>query len=101
MDLFYAGGPLFMSLLSLILLAMLAATYRFPHLLKHLGKLALAIGCLGFMIGFFEMLQAVEKTTGVAQNMLAGGLKNSMISPIYGLLIYIFGLFIQLFLNEK
>ena len=65
LDYFYMGGPLFMGMLTLI------------------------------FIGLFGAFEAIESMGGVSQSLLAGGLKVSSITSIYGLLIYIISLIIQ------
>lgn len=98
MNYFLAGGPLFMSLLSLVLIGLLWAAMKRPEKVQILGRMALALGVLGFTIGIFEMFKALEQMQGsISQNMLAGGLKISLIAPIYGLVIFSIAQGIQLF----
>jgi len=62
---------------------------------KEIGLLALAMGFLGQLIGLMGAFEGIEAMGGVSQSMLAGGLKVSSITSIYGLLIYIISLIIQ------
>lgn len=62
---------------------------------KELGLLALALGFLGQLIGLMGAFEGIEAMGGVSQSMLAGGLKVSSITSIYGLLIYIISLIVQ------
>lgn len=96
MDLFYQGGVLFMSLLSIIGLVMITGIVL--HLtkkvklrfVKEVGMLALVIGILGQLIGLFEAFQALESMeVQVSTAMIMGGLKVSMISTLYGFLLFI------------
>lgn len=93
-DLFMMGGPLFMGILTVVFLLMIVATVR-NGCVKELGMLALAIGFLGQLIGLFGAFEGIEQMGGVSQAMLAGGLKVSSITAIYGLLIYTVGMIIQ------
>jgi hypothetical protein len=95
LDYFMMGGPLFMGILTLILLLMIYAALR-NGCVKELGLLALAIGFLGQLLGLFGAFEGIEQMGGVSQAMLAGGLKVSSITSIYGLLIYIVSLLIQI-----
>lgn len=96
-DLFYAGGPLFMSLLTLILAAVVWVKFRFPTHIKTLGSLAIAFGFFGFMLGLFQLFEAVEsQQLNISPALLAGGLKNAIISPLYGTLIFIICRVLQL-----
>ena len=95
LDYFMMGGPLFMGILTVILLLMIYAAMR-NGCVKELGLLALAVGFLGQLLGLFGAFEGIEQMGGVSQAMLAGGLKVSSITSIYGLLIYIVGLLIQI-----
>ncbi len=94
-DLFYMGGPLFMSLISICHLAMFVAIimhFRGANALtyvRELGLLALALGILGQLIGLFEAFKAIEMMGDVSPAMLAGGLKVSSITTLYGLVGFI------------
>ena len=94
-DLFMMGGPLFMGILTVVFLLMIVAAVRNSGE-KELGLLALAVGFLGQLIGLFGAFEGIEQMGGVSQAMLAGGLKVSSITSIYGLLIYTVGLLIQI-----
>lgn len=113
-DLYFQGGPLFMGLLSLIFLALLITSglaffksnstdekeqpsknpIPFAKLIRHIGLLALVLGVFGQLIGLYQAFDAIQEMGSVAPAMLAGGLKVSMISTLYGLLIYITSLLI-------
>ena len=95
LDYFMMGGPLFMGILTLILLLMMYAAVR-NGCVKELGLLALALGFMGQLIGLFGAFEGIEQMGGVSQAMLAGGLKVSSITSIYGLFIYIVSLLIQI-----
>lgn len=84
-----------MGILTLILLLMIYAAVRKSGV-KELGLLALAVGFLGQIIGLFGAFEGIEQMGGVSQTMMAGGLKVSSITTIYGLLIYSMGLLIQI-----
>ena len=88
-ELFYMGGPLFMSLLPLELIALIYAGFRMKSWVTEAGLLALATGILGQVIGLYQMFEGIEMMNGnVSPAMIAGGLKMSTITTLYGLLIY-------------
>ncbi|QNR24611.1 MotA/TolQ/ExbB proton channel family protein [Croceimicrobium hydrocarbonivorans] len=95
LEFFYMGGPLFMSLISLAQIAMfIAMILHFQgkdtrHLVREAGLLALALGILGQLIGLYEAFKGIEQMGGVSSAMLAGGLKVSMITTLYGLVGFI------------
>jgi len=93
MDLFYQGGPLFMSILTFLLLGVLWTAWKGGPL-KELGLLALAVGVLGQLIGLyhaFSVLEGFQEAMGEAagEGLIAGGLKVSLTPTLYGLMIYI------------
>lgn len=95
MNYFMMGGPLFMSILTLILILLLGAAILKKEV-KEIGLLALAFGFLGQLIGLMGAFEGIEAMGGVSQSVLAGGLKVSSITSIYGMLIYTIGLIIQI-----
>ena len=54
----------------------------------HLGLFAFVLGLLGQAIGLYEAMTAIEKMGSVSPSLLAGGLRVSLIAPIYGLMIF-------------
>lgn len=106
-DLFFAGGPLFMGILTLLLLIILAmAAFRFIQIsrghmehetsfrqqliyIKSIGLFSLVFGILAQMMGLYQAFSAIEQVGNISPALLAGGLKVSMISTIYGLVIFL------------
>lgn len=117
-DLFLMGGPLFMGVLSLIFVVMLIvattngvqvfkkretnSNYNKQKLgyIKSVGLFALVIGILGQLIGLFSAFEAMEVgNVSISPAMLYGGFKVSMISTIYGMLIYATSIILWLILS--
>jgi hypothetical protein len=90
------GGPLFMSILTLLLIGVVYAALQRKAILKEFGLAALAFGFLGQLIGLLGAFEAIEAAGGVSQSILAGGLKVSSITSIYGLMIYCTSLSIRI-----
>ena len=101
-DIFSQGGPLFMGILTLILLSLVAVfvlslikkrdekqLLQSIQWLKSLGTLGLVVGILGQLIGLFSAFSVIETSQGISPTMLVSGLKISMITTLYGLIIYI------------
>ena len=104
-NLFYMGGPIFMGILTAILIIMVAwAVYHFlpvilkkevnyaktrAHLkhIKTIGTFALIFGIFGQLIGLYQAFDVLEKMGNVSQSLIAGGLKVSMIPSFYGFVI--------------
>ena len=105
-ELFFMGGIEFMTVLTIMFLAallfcVLAASDIFSRGLRaeqvnskleyvrSFGLLALVTGVLGQMIGLYGAFIAIEEVGQVSQAMLAGGVKVSSITTIYGLIIFV------------
>jgi biopolymer transport protein ExbB/TolQ len=112
-NLFSQGGPLFMGILTLILLSLLALFVRAIvkngdekqfskslQRLKAIGTLGLVVGILGQLIGLFSAFSVIEASNGMSLGILAGGLKVSLITTLYGVLIYIIYLLCSMFLRR-
>ena len=113
LDLFLQGGPLFMGLLTLILFSLLA-TFIIQILkkgdekqlaqaiqwMKSIGTLGLVLGIFGQLIGLYSAFSVIESAGGISPAILAGGLKVSLITSIYGILIYIIYLILSMVLRR-
>lgn len=109
-ELFQMGGVLFMSVLTLLFIAVLIAAFRYwtvsestkkdHDMIKSLGLLALVVGILGQLIGLFSAFQTIEQIGSVSPDILAGGLKVSMIPTMYGAIIYIIALLIWMVMGK-
>ena len=64
---------------------------RLKHV-KTIGSFALVTGILGQLIGLYGAFEAIEAAGDVSPGLLAGGLKVSMITNIYGILIFLISL---------
>nr|WP_321406033.1 MotA/TolQ/ExbB proton channel family protein [uncultured Carboxylicivirga sp.] len=108
-DLFFMGGPLFMSILTLLFIGMIAwfvyhfivanftdkeKVLRYMKYGKSIGLFALITGILGQLIGFYDAFSAIEKMGEVSPAMVFGGIKVSMITTLYGFIIYLISLLI-------
>lgn len=92
MNLFMAGGPLYMGILTLILIGVVVAAVLKKPAVKELGLLALAFGFFSQLLGLYGAFQAIEAAGGVSTALLAGGLKVSSITSVYGMIIYLISL---------
>ncbi|TNF42255.1 MAG: MotA/TolQ/ExbB proton channel family protein, partial [Bacteroidetes bacterium] len=113
-NLFYMGGPLFMGILTAIFIIMIAwAIFHFlPVLVKNghnlekirarlkhiktIGTFALVTGILGQLIGLYQAFAAIEQAGDISPSLMMGGLKVSMITTFYGILIFLISLLLWL-----
>jgi biopolymer transport protein ExbB/TolQ len=116
-NLFYMGGALFMGILTSLLVVMLAVSIyfllgissgkardksNFRHQLtyiKSVGLFTMITGILGQLIGLMQAFKAIEQVNDISPAILAGGLKVSMITTLYGILIYLLSILIWFLLD--
>ncbi|HEY9117051.1 MAG TPA: MotA/TolQ/ExbB proton channel family protein, partial [Roseivirga sp.] len=77
------------------------SSHRKIRLIKELGLFALIIGLLASAIDLMGAFQAIEMAGDVSPSVLAGGLKITFISSVYGLMIYALSLLIYFALRAK
>jgi len=93
--LFVEGSADFMTLLTIILIALLLAAWKAPAWVREIGIIALVVGVLGTLMGFYSAARVLEQRE-VTQLVIWGGLRVMVISLIYGLLIYLVSLIIRI-----
>ena len=113
-NLFSQGSPIFMGILTLILLSLIAVFVmsiikkrnekqlnQSVQWLKSIGTLGLVVGILGQLMGLFTAFSVIETVQGISPAILIGGLKVSLITTLYGLLIYIIYLLFSMILKRN
>lgn len=58
-------------------------------MVRGTGLFGLVLGMLGQFIGLFSAFEVISQGVDVSPAMMAGGLKVSMIAPIYGMIIFL------------
>jgi hypothetical protein len=100
---FMEGGPLFMSfILICLLLALFFVVMGFVNLKKDPAKskkmtglasdasiLGLVFGFLGSIIGMITAFDAIESMGDISASMMAGGLKVSFLTTVFGAVTFI------------
>ncbi len=69
--------------------------------IKTIGLLSLVVGILGQLIGMYSGFAQIQKAGEISQALLVGGLKVSMITTLYGLVIFIASYLIWLCLDSR
>lgn len=64
-------------------------TRRKLKYIRAIGLFAFVAGILGQSIGIYHALTAIEKAADISPAIMAGGLKVSMVTTIYGMLIFL------------
>ncbi len=106
-NLFNQGGPLFMSILTIVFIVMvvwlvyhtvqqlnnktddLEKSIRKIGYTRSIGLFALIIGIFGQMLGVYQALNAIEQAGDISPSLIFAGLKISMIAPLYGVVIFL------------
>jgi len=114
---FIMGGSLFMSILTILLVIIIAVSVyyalsiaggktaekaNFKHQLKYIKSLGLftaITGILGQLIGLFSAFTAIEQMGDISPAIMAGGLKVSMITSLTGIVIYLISIAIWFLLD--
>lgn len=109
-QIFIAPGPLIMSVLTIILIIMVAwAIYHFLPVLtrkeydisktksrlkyiKTIGTFGVVTGFLGQLVGLYQAFDFVEWVGEISPSIWGGGLKLCLIPSIYGILIFLLSL---------
>jgi len=106
-ELFYQGGILFMSILTILFI--IAVVWILFHWLKYLSKkqqdklaalrmikygksiglLAMVTGILGQLVGLYYAFSVMAEVKDISPQLLSGGIKVSMITTLYGIIIFI------------
>lgn len=100
---FYEGGPFFMSLILIcFILAFVFLGFGFFNLKKNSNKskkitslasdasvLGLVFGFLGSTIGMITAFDAIESIGDINTGMMAGGLKVSFLTTVFGCITFI------------
>ena len=86
-----------MTILTVLLAAIFFATWKAPRWVKEIGLFALGFGFLGTIIGIFQALDAIHNAgVPVPQDVVCGGLELTLITLIYGTIIYLISVVIRM-----
>ena len=113
--LFMTGGPLFMFIISVfgglmtvyavkgVIVVFVKKNYEKARVnyILFFGSLALILGILGQAIGLFNAFSVIQEVGDISPSLIAGGLKVSMITPLYGAFWFIISLPVWFVLREK
>ena len=94
--LFVEAGAGFMTIITLMLIAMFFAAWKAPAWIKEIGLLALAFGFLATFIGFIQAADFIRSQGDLSQNVIWGGVKVGLIPTAYGIIVYIVSLVLRI-----
>ena len=106
--LFMQGGAGYMTILTVLLIAIFFAAWKAPRWINEIGSFALVFGFLTYFIGLYQMFTALQQVainigegiTGVfdliSPGVFFGGMKVGLIPVFYGVIIYLISLLVRL-----
>ncbi len=93
---FVAGGPVFMAVLTIVLVCMFFAAWKAPRWVKEIGAFAIVFGIFSSLAGIIQMLGTLQEIGNVETGVLCGGFKVTLIPTVYGMIIYMVSLIIRI-----
>lgn len=94
-QLFVEGGLGWMIGITLFLIALFLAAWKAPRWVKEIGLGALVYSFFGTLMGLAQVLDVLQKIGDVSLDIICGGLKVTLISTFYGLIVYFISLIIR------
>ena len=89
-DAFMTGGWWGMAAITLTLVCALFAAWKAPAWVQSLGKVAIAIGVISFLLGISDIAQVIQENGDrFPFSVYIGGVKVALIAPIYGIIVYV------------
>ena len=95
-QIFVEGSVGWMTLITLALVGVLIAMWKAPNWVRELGLLGLALGILSWMVGFCQAFVAIMEAGDVSMSVVCGGIKVALITPMYGILVYLVSVVIRM-----
>ena len=92
---FVNGGVGFMSVLTVLLVAIFFAAWKAPRWVKEIGIGALVVGLFWMLSGLSQVLDVMHRFGDISPAVLCGGLKVTLIPLFYGLIVYFLSLIIR------
>lgn len=95
-NLFVEGGLAGMIAITVLLICLFLAAWKAPRWVKEIGLGSLVIGIFWSIRGLSQMLGVLQMFGDVSPVVVCGGLKVTLISTSYGLIVYFISLVIRI-----
>ena len=99
--LFVSGGPVGMIIITLLFIGLFFAAWKAPAWVKEIGIGALVVGIFWTILGWLQIVDFLSGHDDVASNIVAGGIKVSLIPVLYGLIVYFVSLILRIIRKPK
>ena len=93
--LYVEGGAGFMTIISIFLILLLIAAWKAPKWVKEIGIGGLVVGVFATLLGLLQVFDAVQAFGDIGLPVICGGLKVTLITTFYGLIVYFISLIIR------
>ena len=93
---FVNGGPVMMSIITVLLIAVLFAAWKAPAWVKDLGILALAASVFMSLMGLYQLFETIMLYGEASFRVYCSGFTVVLIPLFYGLLVYIVSIIIRI-----
>ena len=91
-----------MIIITLLFIALFFAAWKAPAWVKEIGIAALVVGIFWTLLGQLQMADFIQGYDGdISKNVLAGGIKVSLIPVMYGLIVYFVSLVLRILHKPK
>ena len=93
---FVNGGPILMSIITILLIAVFFAAWKAPAWVKDLGILALAASVFMTFMGLYQIFDTIMLYGEASFRVYCSGLTIAILPLLYGLLVYIVSIIIRI-----
>ena len=106
-DLYMEGGYIWMSMITICLIAMLFAAWKAPRWVKEAGLAALMLGWIYFMTGLYDISEIIgsSQLAGILSEsklaILFSGVRVTVIAPTYGMIVYCISLLLRIAVKPR
>ena len=94
-DYFVNGGPILMSIITILLIAVLFAAWKAPAWVKELGILAFAASLFMTCMSLYQFFETIMLYGEASFRVYCQGLTIALLPFLYGLLVYIVSIIIR------
>lgn len=95
-DYFVNGGPILMSIITILLIAVLFAAWKAPAWVKELGILAFAASLFMTSMSLYQFFETIMLYGEASFRVYCQGLTIALLPFLYGLLVYIVSIIIRI-----
>lgn len=100
-EMFLSGNILCMSILTLLLASLFLTAWKAPAWLRNVGHVAFVSGLMFGLLGLYQIYDYLQQADNIANAVLYGGYKCAIIPVVYGIVIYVVSLILDICLKPR